>query len=286
MSNIRIGIIGGKGAMGRWFEKFFTQAGHKVLISDLRTMFTSKFLVRVCDIIIISVPLDAAPEIAKDIGHRMSRHQVLSDICSLKEDIVNAMFESADAEVVGMHPLFGPFADSICGQNVVLCPARGETWADWLQAEFERYGAKISRMDAGSHDRNMAIFQGLTHLLSISIGRMLQKTDMHPAQAISHCTPVFRVNMDLVGRLFAQDLGLYERLIGQNKYVGQILNIFLSALEESREKLLSGQLGNGTEFLTEIRSFLGNFCEQGLNESNEFLNAFYLNVSSKHTDSL
>ncbi len=275
MGNICIGIIGGKGAMGRWFENFFTQAGHKVLISDLRTMFTAKFLARVCDVVMISVPLDVAPEIARHIGQRMSRNQLLTDICSLKEDIVNAMLESANAEVVGIHPLFGPFAESLCGQNIVLCPARGETWLSWLQTEFEKYGANISRMDAAVHDRNMAIFQGLTHLLSISIGRMLQKINMHPAQAISHCTPVFRVNMDLVGRLFAQDLGLYERLIGQNKYAGEILKIFLSSLEESRKKLLSGHIGNGTEYLTEIRSFLGNFCEQGLNESNEFLNAFY-----------
>ncbi|HAO23366.1 MAG TPA: bifunctional chorismate mutase/prephenate dehydrogenase, partial [Desulfobacteraceae bacterium] len=36
-SRICIGIIGGKGAMGRWFERFFTQSGHKVLISDLQT---------------------------------------------------------------------------------------------------------------------------------------------------------------------------------------------------------------------------------------------------------
>lgn len=271
-----VGIIGGQGAMGRWFERFFTQAGHKVLISDLQTMFTPKFLARRCDVVVISVPLDIAPEIVKAIGKNMSKNQLLTDVCSLKEDIVNAMLQYSDAEVVGTHPLFGPFTDSMYGQNIVLCPVRGENWLNWLQHEFERYGAKIKRMDAVTHDRNMAIFQGLTHLLSVSVGRMLQKMQMHPAEAISHCTPVFRVNMDLMGRLFAQDAGLYERLIGQNRYVGEILDVFLSSLEESREKLLSGQIGKGSEFLSEISSFFGDFCEQGLNESNEFLNTFYI----------
>lgn len=274
-SRICIGIIGGKGAMGRWFEHFFTQSGHKVLISDLQTMFTPKLLARLCDVVMISVPLDIAPEIAKTIGPRMSEHQLLTDICSLKEDILNAMMNFTKAEVVGMHPLFGPFVESFHGQNMVICPGRGERWLSWLRDEFEKSGASVISTDAATHDRNMAIFQGLTHILSISIGRMFQKINMRPAEAISQSTPVFRVHTDLVGRLFAQDLGLYERLIGQNKYVGEALNIFLSALEESRENLLSGKIGKSSEYLEEIRAFLGDFCEKGLEESNEFLNIFY-----------
>jgi len=274
-SGICVGIIGGKGAMGRWFENFFSRLGYRVLISDMRTMFTAKFLARRCDVVIISVPLDIAPEIAKTIGPRMSEHQLLTDICSLKEDVLNAMMNFTKAEVVGMHPLFGPFVESVHGQNMVLCPGRGERWLGWLRSNFEKNGANIISTDAATHDRNMAIFQGLTHILSVSIGRMFQKINMRPAEAISHSTPVFRVHTDLVGRLFAQDLGLYERLIGQNKYMGEVLNIFLSALDESRENLLSGQIGKSSEYLEEIRSFLGDFCEKGLEESNEFLNIFY-----------
>jgi len=46
-------------------------------------------------------------------------------------------------------------------------------------------------------------------------------------------------------------------------------------LEESRENLLSGKIGKSSEYLEEIRAFLGDFCEKGLEESNEFLNIFY-----------
>ena len=33
MSNFTIGIIGGSGSMGRWFERYFKESGHTVVIA-------------------------------------------------------------------------------------------------------------------------------------------------------------------------------------------------------------------------------------------------------------
>ena len=163
----------------------------------------------------------------------------------------------------------------IQGQNIILCPGRGKRWFDWLKNEFQSKGANIREMDATTHDRNMAVFQGLVHIMSVSMGRTLQKMNLNPAEAISYSTPVFRINVDLVGRLFAQDLGLYEKLIGKNKYVKEVVDLFLSSMNEGRENLLENQDGNRLAFLEDIQSFLGDFCQQGLKESNQFLNLFY-----------
>jgi len=272
---ITIGIIGGTGVMGRWFEKFFTESGHKVLLSGRKTALTSKELAKQSNIVIISVPIDVADHTAEEVGHLLNEEQLLTDFCSLKEDILKSMMNSTKAEVVGMHPLFGPFMDTIQGQNIIFCPGRGRIWFDWLKNEFQSKGANIREMDATSHDRNMAVFQGLIHIMSVSMGRTLQKMNLNPAEAISYSTPVFRINVDLVGRLFAQDLGLYEKLIGKNKYVKEVVDLFLSSMNEGRENLLENQDENRLAFLEDIQSFLGDFCQQGLKESNQFLNLFY-----------
>ncbi len=261
--------------MGRWFETFFSDAGIPVLISDLDTELTPQDLAKQCEIVVISVPMDVAEKVAGEIGPMLGKDQLLTDFCSLKEDIVARMMDSTNAQVLGIHPLFGPFMDSIQGQNMIFCPGRGTTWPDRLRQVFESRGAIVRQMDSTDHDRNMAVFQGLTHILSICIGKTFQKMGMVPQEAIAYSTPVFRINADLVGRLFAQDLRLYANLIGKNKYVGEVLESFLSSLNEGQQHLLSDQDGGEITFLEGIRDYLGEFCQNGLEESNKFLNIFY-----------
>jgi hypothetical protein len=51
----------------------------------------------------------------------------------------------------------------------------------------------------------------------------------------------------------------------------------MSAVDEAKESLLSGQEAGAVAFLDDIRSFLGDFCQDGLKDSNKILNALYSN---------
>ena len=275
MNKINIGIIGGTGGMGRWFKRFFSEAGHNVLISGRKTELTYKDVVKKCDVVILSVPIDAAISIAGEIGPLMSQNQLLTDFCSLKESILKSMLSSTSAQVTGTHPLFGPFTDSIKGQNIILCHGRGTEWLEWLEDEFTKKGAVVTHMDSVTHDKNMAVVQGLTHLLTICLGRTLQKLNMSPSDAVLYSTPVFRVKIDLMARLFAQDHSLYANLINKNTHVENAVDTFLSAMDETRKCLSSGQDENAISFMENIRNFLGDYCQDGLEESNKILNALY-----------
>ncbi|MBN1932104.1 MAG: prephenate dehydrogenase/arogenate dehydrogenase family protein [Desulfobacterales bacterium] len=275
MKTYTIGIIGGTGGMGRWFEHFFRQAGHQVLISGRKTALTTKELTQESDIIILSVPFDAALELCPQIGPLLNSDQLLMDFCSLKEEILKHMLQHTTAQVIGTHPLFGPFTDSIRGQNVIVCPGRGMDWMVWLEDEFKSKGAIVTRMAPMDHDRNMAVIQGLTHLLTVCMGRALQKLNMTPDTARYCATPVFRIKLDLIGRLLAQDLNLYADLIGKNSYVQEVLETFMTSLDEGKKFLLSGQNGDADGFLNDIRSFFGSFCKTALKDSNRMIDALY-----------
>lgn len=261
--------------MGRWFKRFFSEAGHNVLISGRKTEITYEDVAQRCDVVILSVPLDAAISISERIGPVMSQNQLLTDFCSLKENILKNMLSSTSAQVTGTHPLFGPFTDSIKGQNIIVCHGRGTEWLEWLEDEFTKKGAIVTHMDPVTHDRNMAVVQGLTHFLTICLGRTLQKLNMAPSDAVFYSTPVFRLKVDLLARLFAQDPGLYADLIGKNTHVKDAVNTFLSAMDEAKKCLLSGQDENAISFIENIRDFLGDSCQQGLEESNKILTALY-----------
>ena len=63
MKHVTIGIIGGTGGMGRWFEQFFMEKGHTVLIAGRTTELTYQELAVRSEVVILSTPLDAAVHI-------------------------------------------------------------------------------------------------------------------------------------------------------------------------------------------------------------------------------
>ncbi len=271
----KIGIIGGKGMMGIWFKDFFENQGYDVMISDVDTEITNKDLARECTVVILSTPIDAAIKIISDIGYLFKKEQILMDFCSQKENIVKAMVKYSKSEVVGIHPMFGPFTDSIKAQNIILCPGRGRTGLSWVKEVFSGAGAKVTEFDPAGHDRHMAIVQGLTHFIAICMARTLQKMDLHPNKAFSISTPIFRINSDIMGRLFAQDPELYTTLVGENSYVSDVLDLFIESLEETKESILDGKHDKGVEFIKNIGDFIGDYRETALNRSNKFLNILF-----------
>ena len=275
MSVDKIGIIGGKGSMGSWFKKFFENQGYDVMISDLDTETTNYDLACECSVVILSTPIAAAIQIAADIGPFLKKKQILMDFCSQKENIVNAMVKYSESEVVGIHPMFGPFTDSIKAQNIILCQGRGRIGFSWIKEVFLRAGAKVTEFNPIDHDRHMALVQGLTHFISICMARTLQKMDLHPNDAFSISTPIFRINSDIMGRLFAQDPDLYTTLVGENRYVNDALDLFTESLAETSESILNGNHRQGVDFIKEIGDFLGDYRNIALERSNKFLNVLF-----------
>ncbi len=273
---VTIGIIGGTGGMGRLFEGFFKRCGHRVLIAGRFTELTYADLARQCQVVILSTPLKAAIPIIQDIGPLLREDQLLMDFCSLKEAIVQAMLTHSAAQVVGTHPLFGPFTSSLKRQNIILCPARVKDWLDWCTTTFQQEGAIVTCMEAAEHDRNMAVVQGLTHFITICMGRTLMKLNIQPRESLRFATPLFRLKLDLIGRLFAQDLELFSSLVGENENVGPVLDTFFQVVDESRTKMFEDAGRDQIAYLQGIRDFLGDFCAQALKESNQFMETLYL----------
>lgn len=272
--SVTIGIIGGTGLMGQWFRRFFESAGHGVLICGRKTEMTEDELVRSSQVVILSQPLEAAVETARRIGPMMAETQALMDICSKKSEIAAAMLESTRAEVVAAHPLFGPSTASLKGQNVVLCPMRGSVWEGWLKTELSKGGAVVTESDPVTHDRMTAVVQGLTHFITIALGRTLADLNLAPETLLPFATPIFRAKLALVGRLFAQDLSLYAALVGKNPETALVIEAFLKACGETKTAMSAGSSPeNCMGFLEGIRDFLGDYSARGLSESDVFLAA-------------
>ena len=253
MSPFEIGIIGGNGAMGRWFADFFRANGYTVRIADLGSGITVPELVKTCRVIIVSVPIGVTVQVIEEVGPLMAEDALLMDLTSLKTASMEAMLRHAPAEVVGIHPLFGPDVPAMTGQNMVICPGRGERWMAWIREISEANGARIVEATPEKHDAMMAVIQGLTHVNTILMGLSLQATGIEPVELERFSTPIFRAKTGMIEKVFDQNPRLYAEIITRSPGMEEMLQGYAADLARL-SRLIANRDIDGLAALLENRS--------------------------------
>ena len=225
-----IGIIGGTGGIGKRFAALFQEKGHPVHVCGRRSGPDYPELARICPIVITAVPMGVSGEVIGKIGPLMDRGSLLMDLGSLQAPAVRLMMEASSSEVIGMHPLFGPDVSSLSGQNIVLCPGRGEKWLAWLKAFLEDGEARVSVIDPDKQDEIMALVQGLNHLNTILMGLVLRGSGSDSSALDGFSTPLFRRKAEIVEKVFRGNARLYAELIALNPNMKKILDLYAENL--------------------------------------------------------
>ncbi|MGA3116422.1 MAG: prephenate dehydrogenase/arogenate dehydrogenase family protein [Syntrophobacteraceae bacterium] len=266
-----IAIIGGQGEMGRLFSKFFSSHGFHVNIADLDTTLTLELAVGESDIVIFAVPLHETVEIIRSLVPYTRPGQLLMDLTSLKTAPVREMLQSP-ACVVGLHPMFGGRISSFTGQTLAACPVRigREQWL-WLRGLFTSSGIRVKECSPEEHDRMMSIIQVLFHLTTMLIGRTLRKLDVDIDETMNYTSPSYRIEMNLVGRIFAQSPELYAAITQMNPNTEEILSALKDGLEVYGQFYRSGNLKGFMEDFERSARHLGDFCSNAYRESSEIL---------------
>ncbi|RLG38006.1 prephenate dehydrogenase/arogenate dehydrogenase family protein [Methanosarcinales archaeon] len=288
-------IIGGAGAMGGWFAKFFKQNGADVRIVD-RSAKTPEIasslgvdfmhvdiLSQHCpsditeditdtDVLIISVPIDITCNVIEAVGKRMKDGTLLMDLTSVKREPVRKMLECTkdDVEILSIHPMFGPTAKSIRNQTVIFIEISGR-WGklcDKIENIFERKGARIVFMSADEHDRTMAVIQGLSHFVLLSYGITLQNLNFNVEHA-REMSPLYEIFTDFVGRILHQDPELYAN-IQMNLDMKEIHEKFIAAAKMLSSSVLNKDEEKFKSVFLNARKHFGN-TEKALKESDEII---------------
>lgn len=263
-----IGIIGGKGRMGNWFDNFFKKIGLEVLISDINTKLSNVDLAKKADIVMVAVPIRKTIEVIEEIRSFVRKDALLCDITSLKIKPIKAMKKSKSG-ALGMHPLFGPLVSGLEGQTIVFCRVRNNKWTDFLSDIFLKNKAKIVEIPAKEHDKQMAIVQALTHFSNISLARTLyyEKTAFNP----SFLTPVFRLQSLILGRILGQSPELYADIEMENPYFPKILADFKKEIQGLSQDITTKNFKNFTKKFKETSQYLDGFRKLAQTKSVEIL---------------
>lgn len=266
-----IAIIGGAGALGSLFHRLFTGAGARVMIIE-KDDWAQLSEAGQLDLVLFATPIAQTPELITQLPE-LPDSCVLADLTSIKEQPLQQMLAQHQGPVVGLHPMFGPQLNHLAKQLIVVCHGRQQPAYQWLLDAFQRWGAHLQEVSAKQHDAAMAFVQMLRHLSTFVYGRHLAQEQVDIAQLIALSSPIYRLEMMMVGRLFAQNPELYADIILANKSHFVMIKRYLETFTEVLDQLERGERSDFIEAFEQVHQFFGDYAEQFLAESQHLLDA-------------
>ena len=260
----KAGIIGGTGRMGRLFAGVFRRAGYEVMVSGRSTKVTGHDIAKDCDLVMVSVPIRDTVRVIEEIAPLLKKGQLLCDLTSLKAGPVKAMLKS-EADVIGLHPMFGPTVASLKKQTIIACPARAsEATVQALLDLFRNEGAICTITDPDEHDRAMAVVQGLTHFVTLCMAESIRRLSIDIEKTRAFYSPVYQIELGLVGRLLSQDPELYGSILMENPYVPGVLAACRSSVQDLQEIVAKKDAGRFSDFFAQNSHHFGDYCTEGM----------------------
>jgi len=260
-------LVGGLGSMGQYFHNWFADAGYNIRILDRHDWPNADKLCEGIELAIISVPIEVTNAVVDRLGPHLPADCVLADITSIKESPLNAMLGSHEGPVVGLHPLFGPTTSTMDKQIVVVTPGRNLPACKWLIDQFSVWGSIILQVSAKEHDEVMSIVQTLRHFATFAFGQFLRRRHVDLSRTLEFSSPIYRLELGMVGRLFAQDPSLYSEIIFASPERLSLLKDFLTSLAENLAMIENGDKDVFSSEFRKIADWFGPFSEQAMRES-------------------
>jgi chorismate mutase/prephenate dehydrogenase len=263
----KILIVGGGGNMGRFLSRWFTQSDYEVRVLERGDWSQAAALAAGIDLCLLAVPIDVTPALARQIAPYLPRNCVLADICSLKAAPLAAMLEGHDGPVVGLHPLFGPATTTMDKQIVAVSPGRGMEACEWLLEQLTVWGNVLVETPAEEHDEIMGIVQALRHFATFAFGQFLHSRGVPISRTLELSSPIYRLELAMVGRLFAQDPALYAEIVLATPERLSLLKDYIQSLQQNLDMIERGDKAEFTARFGEIAEWFGPFSEQAMRES-------------------
>jgi len=260
-----IGIIGGKGKMGKYFAVFFERNGYQVIISDKKTKLSNIQLAKKADVVIVSVPIGMTKKMIEEVVPHVKESGLLMDFTSLKGFPMEAM-KKTKASYLGCHPLFGP-TNSIEGQMVILCKGRGAKWFKWWKELLEKNKVDVRELSAKQHDHLMAYVQVLSHFSDLVLADALSKSGMRIGDFLKYQSPPYRLKLDMMGRILNQDPNLYAQIQIQNPESLKVMKEFLKSAKNWTEMVRKKDVKGFEKHFESASKYLGNYKRLAMEES-------------------
>ena len=263
-------VVGGKGKLGRLFVDMFRLSGYQVKTLDKDDWPQAAAICADAGMVVITVPIDKTQAVIKQLP-KLPDNCILTDLTSVKQAPLAAMLANHSGPVVGLHPMFGPDVKSLAKQVVVVCHGRGGQQYQWLLEQIGLWGARVHQSSAQEHDQAMSLVQALRHFTSFVYGTHLAEENANIQQLLAFSSPIYRLELAMVGRLFAQDPALYAEIILASPENLAMFKRYLKSFNDAVELLEQGHQQAFVQRFNRVSEWFGEFAQQFQAESRDLL---------------
>jgi chorismate mutase/prephenate dehydrogenase len=263
----KVVIIGGNGGMGRIFSQYFKASGYEVACFGHRGWDKAGEYFKGAGIVMITVPIDITNEVIEKASGYMDPKMILCDLTSVKGPVTDAMLKFHKGPVIGFHPMFGPDVPNLVKQVIVSCSVRDPERTEFLKRQFSLWGANVVECDPKEHDGAMGIIQALRHFTTYAYGVFLSKIHPDLRKVMELSSPIYRLELMMVGRLFAQDPRLYADIIMSSDRNLELVSRYVESLKPELDAVLSRDSDAFTKRFLEARNYFGPLAGEFLKQS-------------------
>jgi chorismate mutase/prephenate dehydrogenase len=168
--------------------------------------------------------------------------------------------------------MHGPDVPNLSKQLMVVSPVRVVDDQHWFVNQCRLWGMRIVNADPQQHDHVMNMVQGLRHFVALLHGSFMRAYYLKPEDILDFSSPIYRAELMMTGRIFAQQAELYADIVFANEERRQLLIDFL----DHHNKLGKMVRENDREaFIREFKAiaqFFGEFAQQAREESGYLIN--------------
>ncbi|MFA5668839.1 MAG: bifunctional chorismate mutase/prephenate dehydrogenase [Balneolaceae bacterium] len=265
-------FVGGEGGMGKLYKRVADQTGHITYTIDKSNWYELEEIAPQLDLVIITVPINITEAVIERLKGRLTKDTILADFTSNKTEPIKAMLASHEGPVVGLHPMHGPDVQNLSKQLMVFCAGRDGEKASWVIEQCELWGMRVIQADPEKHDHVMHLVQGLRHYVALLHGSFMQHYDLRPTDMLEYSSPIYRAEMMMTGRIFAQSAELYADIVFATEERRQILLNFFEHHKTLAELVEKNDREGFIREFEHVTDFFGKFATQALNESGYLIN--------------
>lgn len=265
-------FVGGEGGMGSLYRKVADQSGHHTYSIDKGNWYELEEIAPKLDLAIVTVPINLTIPVIERLSNKLDKKTILADFTSNKTEPLKAMLSSHHGPVIGLHPMHGPDVPNLSKQLMVVCEGRDPEASEWFREQCKLWGMRVIEAEPENHDHVMNLVQGLRHFVALLHGSFMKEYDLDPHQMLDYSSPVYRAELMMTGRIFAQDAELYADIVFANKERRELLVSFFKHHERLISMVENDDKKGFVKEFEAVTDFFGRFATQALKESGYLIN--------------
>lgn len=264
--------IGGEGGMGKAYRSITERTGHTALSIDKGNWYQMEEYAEKAEMVIVTVPIHVTLQVIERVAAKLRPDTILADFTSNKGPVLEKMLEVHHGPVVGLHPMHGPDVPNLSKQLMVVCPGRETEKADWFLKQCSLWGMQLIEADPKKHDEVMDLVQGLRHFVALLHGSFMKENLLRPEEMLQFSSPIYRAELMMTGRIFAQSAELYADIVFSNRDRRDLLLRFFRHHEALTRYVEADDKEGFIKEFEAVTDFFGTFATQALKESGYLIN--------------